>query len=133
MFEFFLQSYRKGLLDFCGVGVEVKFDVNQVEGKHCFRNFDNGQYKTSPIITKHPNIVKGVIMGKKGWGLWLNEWTDGIVDWCFTKEEILSQFDELGIKIPEPLLRDFENRLEEKKIKRNLKYLNEIRGISSDG
>jgi hypothetical protein len=34
----------------------------------------------------------------------------------------------MGIKIPEPLLNDFNNRLEEKKIKRNIKYYNSIMG-----
>jgi hypothetical protein len=128
MFTFFLKSYRSGLLTFCGVSVDVEFDINEVEGKHCFRNFDNGQYKTKPIISRHPNIVKGVIIGKKSWGLWLNQWTDGIVDWSFTKEEILGEFKDKGIKIPEPLLNDFNNRIEEKKLKRNIEYYNSIMG-----
>ena len=37
----------------------------------------------------------------------------------FTKEEILEQFYEKGIKIPEPFLLDFDNTLLRKKIKRN--------------
>jgi len=123
MFKFFLESYRKGILTFCGTDVLVEFDITEVGCKRCFRNFDNGQYKLKLIITKHPNIVKSVIIGKKSWGLWLNQWVDGIVDWSFTKEEILSEFDKFGIEIPESLLLDFNNRLEEKKLKRNLEYL----------
>ncbi len=52
------------------------------------------------------------------------EWTDGIVDWTFTKEEILSQFD--GIEIPEPFMNDFENVLHKKKMIRNQKYLKDL-------
>jgi len=112
IFIFFLTSYRKGILTFCGSNVDVEFDVNEIEGKNTFRKFDNGQYKNgTPIISRHPNIVKGVIIGKKSWGLWLNEWSDGIVEGSFTKREILKDFEDLGITIPESLLKDFENRI----------------------
>lgn len=85
-----------------------------------FRKYDNGHYKNDlPIVTRHPNIVKGVIIGKKSWGLWLNEWTDGIVEGSFTKSEILEEFTKNGITIPESLLNDFNNRLNQKRIKRN--------------
>jgi hypothetical protein len=70
------------------------------------------------LVSQHPNIAKGVIVGKKSWGLWLNQWTDGIAEGCFTKQEILSEFEEKGIKIPESLLTDFNNRLYQKVIKR---------------
>lgn len=113
IFTFFLKSYRCGLLDFCGSNVDnIKFDVNEIEGKNTFRKYDNGQYKNGiPIITRHPNIVKGVITGKKGWGLWLNEWSDGIIEGSFTKREILEEFTSKGIEIPDSLLLDFENRI----------------------
>jgi hypothetical protein len=88
--------------------------------------YDDGQFKQINPISRHNNILKTVIIGKKSWGLWLDQWTDGIVDWTFTKEEILSQFEEKNIKIPESFLKDFENTLERKKIKRNLKYLESI-------
>ena len=68
MFKFFLESYRKGILTFCGSDVIIDFDINEVEGKRCFRNFDNGQYKLNPIVSKHPNIVRSVIIGKKKLG-----------------------------------------------------------------
>lgn len=127
MFNFFLESNRKGILTFCGSDINIEFDINNVNGKRCFRNFDNGQYKLKPIITKHPNIVKSVIIGKKSWGLWLNQWVDGIIEFSFTKEEILEEFNKLGIVIPESLLLDFDNRIEKKRIERNLEYLKELR------
>ncbi len=66
--------------------------------------------------------MKGVITGKRGWGLWVDQWSDGIVDWTFTEEEILGEFQKRNIQIPEPLLRDFRNRIEKKKRIRNQKY-----------
>ena len=85
--------------------------------------FDDGQFKDKPIITKHPNIVKSVITGKKSWGLWLGQWSDGVVDWTFTEKEIYSIFTEKNIKVPESFWLDFENTVDRKKNKRNLEYL----------
>lgn len=78
--------------------------------------FDNGLFKNSTISSRHPNIVKAVIIGKKSWGLQLNEWADGIVEGSFTKQEILSQFHDFNIEIPDSLLLDFENRIYSKLI-----------------
>lgn len=87
-------------------------DVTEIEGKNVFRKYDNGDYKGDKVIkTRHPNIVKSVLIGKKSWGLWLNEWTDGIVEGSFQQKEILEEFTKNGIQIPEPLLKDFENRV----------------------
>jgi RIO-like serine/threonine protein kinase len=61
------------------------------------------------LSSYHPNILKGVIMGKKSWGLWLQQWTDGIVEGSFTEREILNEFTSKGIKIPEPLMIDWDN------------------------
>ncbi len=77
------------------------------------------------MISSQPRIMESVIRGKKAWGLWLDQWTDGIVDWTFTRQEILNIFEEKNIKIPESFLKDFDNRLEKKKRIRNLKYLEE--------
>ena len=123
MFNFFLKCYRKGILTFSGSMLEVERDDNEGDGKFCFRKYDNGEYKFVNPKSRHPNILYGVITGKKSWGLWLDQWTDGIIDWTFTKEEILGTFKESGIEIPEPLLKDFNNTLERKRIKRNEKYL----------
>ena len=70
-------------------------------------------------MTRHPNIVRGVIIGKKSWGLFLNEWSDGIVEGSFTKREIIKEFEDNGILIPESLLKDFENRIVQKMKKRH--------------
>jgi hypothetical protein len=57
-------------------------------------------------------------MGKKSWGLQLNEWVDGIVDWSFTKEELFEEFRKFGIKVPDSFENDFDNRLWKKKKRR---------------
>ena len=102
-------------------------EKGESDGKESFRMYDDGQFKFKIPQSKHPNILKGVIIGKKSWGLFLQEWTNGICEWCFTEEEILSQFTENGIKIPESFLLDFRNTLERKKLKRNKKYLEEFK------
>lgn len=131
IFNFFLKSYRKGILTFCGVKVTVEFDINESEGKNTFRKYDNGQYSGGkPIITKHPNIVKGVIVGKKAWGLFCDQWGDGIAEGTFLKREILEDFTKLGITIPESLMKDFDDRIYRKQIKRMERYKNgEVRGL----
>jgi hypothetical protein len=119
IFNFFLKSYRKGLLTFCGSIVNVEFDVNESEGKNTFRKFDNGQYSGGkPIVTRHPNIVKAVIVGKKSFGLWCDQWSDGIVEGTFLKKEIIEEFDNKGIKIPDSLMKDFEDRIYKKTLKK---------------
>jgi hypothetical protein len=109
--------------------VEVDFDIDGPDSKEGFRMYDDGQFKHRNPVSRHPNLLKTVIIGKKSWGLWVDQWTDGICDWCFTKEEILSEFKRKGIDIPESFLKDFENVLERKKSKRNEKVLKELRDI----
>jgi hypothetical protein len=121
-----LRSYREGILDFSGSIVEIEDRKDGPDSRESFRMYDDGQFKHKVPYSKHPNILKAVITGKKSWGLWLDQWTDGIVDWTFTKEEILQTFEEKGIKIPESFLKDFDNTVERKKIKRNIKYLEEV-------
>ena len=106
-----MKSYRSDILTFCGSPVDIDFDVNDVEGKMAFRKYDNGQYQGKKIITRHPNIVKGVITGKKSWGLWVDQWSEGIVEGSFSKREILEEFEKHNIIIPESLLNDFNNRI----------------------
>lgn len=109
-------------MDFCGSEVLTQYDKQGQEGKFCFKSFDNGVYSKEEISkgikTKHPNILKGVIVGKKSWGLWKNEWSDGISEGLFTKREILQQFEEKNIKIPESLMLDFENTITKKILER---------------
>lgn len=85
--------------------------------------FEDGQFKGIQIVSRHPNIVKSVIVGKKGWGLWVGQWTDGITEWSFTREEILEEFKNRKIKIPESFLKDFDNVLQKKRMLRIEKEL----------
>lgn len=64
-------------------------------------------------------------MVKKGWGLWKNEWSDGITECLFTLDEIIEQFTEHNIVIPKPLLKDFENTIQRKKQKYFEEYFKE--------
>jgi len=127
IFNFFLITNRRKLLNFCGSKVEVFLDIKGPDSREGFRLYDDGFYKNKLITSRHPNILKCIIVSKKAWGLWVQEWTDGIVECSFTKEEILSQFD--GIEIPESFINDFNNVIEQKKIKRNKKYLEEIQSF----
>ena len=119
MFSFFLKSYRVGILDFCGTEVKTNFDIDSKDSKFCFKSFENGVYSKEEILqgikTKHPNILKGVIIGKKSWGLWKNEWSDGISEGLFTLNEILEEFKNYNINIPESLFQDFINTIHRKK------------------
>jgi len=68
-----------------------------------------------------------VVQGKKSWGLWVDQWSEGICDWTFTEEEILDEFRTRDIQIPEPLLKDFRNRIDKKKRLRNQKYFDMLK------
>jgi len=48
-----------------------------------------------------------VIIGKKGWGLWRNQWIEGIKEGSFTKYEIFQEFEKRKIEIPESLMKEF--------------------------
>lgn len=50
-------------------------------------------------------------MGKKSWGLFVDQWSDGIVDGDFRQIEILQDFEDKGVTIPQSLLKDFDNRI----------------------
>ena len=127
MFNFYLLVNRSGLITFCGVGVHVDFDVNGSDGKFGFREYDNGRFKNTLPVSRHPNILKSVIIGKKGWGLWVDQWTQGIIEWTFTKEEILNEFVKRDITIPEPLMKEWDNLIQRKKHIRNMKYLESLK------
>lgn len=109
MFTFFLKSYRSGLLDFCGSNIEVSFDPDGQDSKVSFKLFENGIMKLDDLSSIHPNTLKGVIIGKKSFGLWLQQWTDGIVEGSFSEKEILNEFKIRNIEIPKPLLTDWNN------------------------
>lgn len=70
------------------------------------------------MLTRHPNILKTVMIGKSGWGLWVSEWSQGIGEGTFTKKEILEEFEKRNIKIPKPLMEDFNNRINKEILKK---------------
>ena len=110
MFNFYLSVYRTGLITFCGVGVdEIESDPNGAEGRYAFREYDNGRYKQGVPPMRHPNILRAIIIGKKGWGLWCKQWAEGIGQCLFTKHEILEEFREHGIVMPESIETEFSN------------------------
>jgi hypothetical protein len=123
MFEFYFRITRTGLITFCGDIVKVNFDINGSDGKFSFREYDNGRFKNTIPVSRHSNILKSVLIGKKGWGLWVSQWSEGIVDWTFTKEEILKEFTDRNIEIPEPLMLEFDKLIIKKKQIRNENYL----------
>ena len=124
---FFLKSNRSGLLTFCGTNVNVVYDKDGESSKHSFRLFENGEIKIDNLKSQQPNVLKSVIIGKKSWGLFLKEWSNGITEWCFTKDEILKQFEEKNIKVPGSLLKEFDNLIEKKRIERNLTELKKMK------
>lgn len=126
MFEFYLKVYRSGIINFCGDDVHIDFDVNSSDAKFAFREYDNGRFKNIKPISKHPNILRAIIIGKKGWGLWVSQWTDGIIDWTFTQEEILQEFIDKDIEIPESLMLEWNKLIDKRKYIRNINYLKSI-------
>lgn len=111
IFNFFLNSYRKGLLTFGTEAVIVNFEKSGRTGKDIFRRFEDGQFRDKPITSRHNNIVKSVIIAKKSWGLHVKMWSEGISDHDFTIQEILDSFLDVGIKVPGVLLKGFENEV----------------------
>lgn len=125
MFNFFLNSHRKGILTFSGTNdFDVEFKQDGSDGRLSFREFDNGMFKDKIIHTRHPNVVFSVIKGKKSWGLFVNEWSNGIVECSFTLDEIKNEFTKHNILIPDPLWKDLLNTIDRKKKIRNKKYYN---------
>ena len=124
-FWFFFSLVRKGVITFCGEDVKrryfIEFDVNGPSCKEVFRKFEDGHYSRGqmPIITRHPNITEIVFIGKKGWGLWTDQWTDGIVEGSFTKHEILSIFKDSDIEVPEHFMKEFDNRRWTKELRKH--------------
>ena len=127
MFHFYLKIYRSGLITFCGSIVVIDYEKDGSDGKFSFREYDNGRFKFINPKSRHPNVLKAVISGKKGWGLWVSQWTEGIVECSFTKEEILKEFENKGIEIPEPLMIEWDKLISKMKKIRNENYLIEFR------
>ena len=111
-FKFFYEVYRKDIITFCGSAINVEFDINEPSAKETFKNFENGKYKLVEVIkTRHPNIVKAVLTGKKGWGLWRDEWAKGIWEGSFLKAEILDEFSSRNVTIPESFMTEFKQSI----------------------
>jgi len=110
--------HRSGLITFCGVKVQVNFDVDGSDGKFGFREYDNGRFKGKTPVSRHPNILRSVIIGKKGWGLLVSEWSSGIGSGLFTKYEFFELFKKCDIEIPDSLLNEFNNSVWRERFKR---------------
>lgn len=104
-------------MDFCGCDVIVHSDPKGKSSKECFKDFENGVIKLHNLVSNQPNILKGVIVGKKSWGLHVKMWSEGIGDGEFRMKDILEDFEKKNIQIPEPLLIDFENTIRKRIIK----------------
>jgi hypothetical protein len=79
------------------------------------------------IPTRHPNVLKGVIIGKKSWGLHVKMWSEGISEGLFTLDEIKENFTTFGIIIPDSLYLDLENTIRKCKIKEFNKWISEYK------
>ena len=126
LFNFFLNSYRKGLLNFAGVDVDVDVIFNSEGGtaKEIMRWYETGAFSDKPIVSRQNNILRGVIIGKKSFGLHVKMWSEGIADGDFAIREILDVFNDRGIKMPDSLLAGFENEVLKRKTTKNEAYLN---------
>jgi hypothetical protein len=123
-FLFFVQLYRKDIVRFCGKKVEVFRNEQADEARFVFREYDDGKYKPSlqrKMETRQPNLLNAAIVGKAGWGLWVDQWSDGIVEGSFTIREILDIFKERGVVVPESFLTEFYNVIHRKMMKRVLR------------
>lgn len=121
IFRFFLVSYRKEILTFCGSPVNIDFVPSGTEAMFSFREFENGRFRLDQLRTRHSNVLTGVITAKKAWGLLVKQWAEGIGEGSFTKWDFMELFLENGIgipvkgydtypvMIPEPFWLEFEN------------------------
>lgn len=92
-----------------------------------FKKYENGEYTktqlySTGIETKHPNLFRVLVMTKKSWGLWKNQWAEGVIEGTFLRSEIISIFEDRHIKIPEPFLNDFLNTVRKGKLKNFMEF-----------
>lgn len=116
-FLFFFRLSHRGLIEFCGERIVVeKTDDPKMTAKHCFKLFEDGHYGREKVVKcRQPNIMRHVLMGKKGWGLFSGEWSKGVGERLFRKEEILEEFHKRDIVIPKCFMHEFDNRIEKAK------------------
>lgn len=112
-FRFFFLLSRRGLIDFCGERINILPSSDRtMTAKQCFKLFEDGRYgREKTIECVHPNIMRHVMMGKKGWSLWVREWGMGIVEGSFTRREILEEFNIKGVHIPDCFMLQFDNSI----------------------
>lgn len=48
----------------------------------------------------------------------MDQWSDGIVEGTFFQKDIEQEFEDKGVKIPLSLLKDFDNRIYRKRLKK---------------
>jgi len=119
-FKFFFLLSRRGLIDFCGERITVyPTSDKKMTSRHCFRLFEDGRYgQGKRIECCQPNVLRHVLMGKKGWGLWSGEWSLGISECNFTKQDIMEEFSKRRIVIPKCFVEELDNRIWKFKKKR---------------
>jgi len=121
IFNFYVNGYKKQIFDFCGTDIKTLYKENAYCSKIMFKKYDNGDVPLDElehgIYTSEPELLRCVILGKKGWGLWMQEWCKGISEFLFTEDEILNIFKNKNIEIPESLLVDFKKTWRKKRDK----------------
>lgn len=90
---------------------------------------EDGHYSKKDFIeTSQPNVLRAALIGKKGWGLWTDQWSDGIAERSFSKDEILNEFVERGINVPVSMMKEFDDRIDKKRRDLAVKYYEELFG-----
>ena len=112
-FMFFFRLSRRGLISFCGERIVIESTNDpKLTAKHCFRLFEDGRYTMGRVIQcRQPNILRHVLMGKKGFSLWCNQWAEGVGQGLFSREEILFEFDLRSVVIPECFMIQLEKAI----------------------
>lgn len=115
-FNLYLALNRSGVIMFCGSKTEVTYSKSGPSAKKVFMLYENGNYKNGkPVETKHPNLVKAVLVAKKGWGLWVDEWSSGIAEGLFTKQEIMDFFGNSGVLLSDAFQKELNDSIRRKK------------------
>ncbi|NBO22909.1 hypothetical protein EBU94_06195, partial [bacterium] len=111
---FFYANVYRNLSDFSGDIISFEYDEKSKDALALFMDYENGLLKGENVIkTKHPNILRSLVLGKKAWGLQANEWIDGIAQCLFLRSETIQS---VGFNIPKSFTQDFENRLYKKRL-----------------
>ena len=130
IFNFFLNGFRMGLFDTPGEYFRVDYDKDAESGKMAFRRYEDGKFANTSnkhfnfvIKSRQPNITYAVICAKKSMGLNMSMWIDGIAECNFTAQEIIDDFERIGLKMPVGFQTDLRNRSHAMKIDLALKQL----------